>query len=823
MTISDHNKIIIKDKKINQLNLKLADLNLIKKVPQKDDFLKIILNEIPEKNLINQIIEKEFLDFPTKYEKEIKLSDSLTKSLRERLDRERSLNKIRFVASLATLGLGKEKATELGFLFTSGIGDPQELLETYKAVKNDKDLEEAFLFFCSKETPRTYKTENERYSAISTEHGGFTSLPTDFLESISTIVDDLFGFSGNNKLLPELFKKVLLAEPNLGKNLLIAAYKNLKSNPQAAKKTLLDIYLHILEVKYLKSTNPKEKNTLIDLIGRTSVADNVPYKLSSPEARKCFEEVLSVRSRGFAIHHGFSPLMYEFRRNPEKMAPLLARFGADIGNGAHYINSLDPNSMPGRGFQISGINREKTFIKDDSTLDPYQVYKEAWQYLAKDFDSIEDTKFTFLRGAIAVSAPEDKSHLIQVDENGRKVHYSYVIFNDHFSGKDSKHAGTERVYLVPTEVLNRKLEGTLINYNDFTGYNKNIKDVNDSDFTLEGLQKEAAKINAPVLDLGSGTVFSGGLCNAFPAGKKWFYPNELELGKRGHTKDVWGVVHKSHVSGRYDSEMNPTTNRLLIPFREAHDEVYSVSNSLQNRLELAFEALSLWHKGYTATSSSGDINVDEFFSSVDKADELRGTEKEPWMGDDPSLANPDGWWRGEEISSDKLPNGDLLEPTASDIDDADWWKGEVGKAEVSEGDEWKVGTEYDENHMESPTEISASENEPKSQINPHVFRLLTEAYIWHNGGKDQGITDRDFYPVLSFGPKSNLWNIEKPTTHLDTFDMSIVTEGRRIKLPEHSTGVGDEISEGLWNQFFVRFFSEDNDIRPYHRKDLGIE
>lgn len=820
MPISDPNKIIIKDKKINDLRLDLYKLNLTKKFPKTDVFFNNILDEIPEKNLTKKIIGKEFLSFPTKYENEIELSDSLTNSLRERLDRERSLNQIRFIATLATLGLGKEKATELGYLFTSRIGDPQELLDTYKAVKDDKELEEAFIFFCQSEMPGAYKTARELYSGIL---GEYSSSDLPYIEAITDMATEIYGIKSNEKLAPKLFEKILHAEPTLGRNLLIAAYKNLKSNPQEIRKTLLDIYLHTLEVKYLKSKDQNERNELVRLIGKLSVADNVPYKLSSPEARKCFEEVLSVRSRGFAIHHGFSPLMYEFRRNPERMAPLLARFGADIGNGAHYINSLDPNSMPGRGFQISGINREKTFIKDDTSTDPYQIYKDAWQYLAKDFDAIEDTKFTFLRGAIAVSAPEDNSHLIQVDSSGRKVHYSYVIFNDHFSGKDFKHTGTERVYLVPTEVLNKKLDGTLINYDNFTGYSKGIKDINDNDFTLAGLQTEASKIDAPVLDLGTGSVFAGGLCNAFPVGKKWFYPNELALGNMGHTKDIWGVVHKSHVSGRYDSEMNILTDRLLIPFRQAHDEVYSVSNSLQNRLELAFEALSLWHKGYTATTSSEEINADAFFRSVDEREEPKDTDKEAWMGDDPSLLNPDGWWKGEETPSDELPSGDLLEPTAGDTNEADWWKGEPESNSIHEGDEWKAGTEYDTNHTESPTELSSSEIEVRPQNNPQVFRLLTEAYIWHNGGQESGITDREYYPVFSFGPKSNLWNIEKPTTYLDTFDMSIVTEGRRIKLPEHSTGIGDEISEGLWNQFFVNFFNEDNDIKPYHRKDLGIE
>lgn len=819
MPISDKN-VIIKEPKLFELFNKVNKLDL-KSILEKPVFEKI-LDIIPlEKNLYEPIIKKDSLNLYTKYEKEIKISNNLQKSLRDRTRHLSTLERIQLIASLATLGVEEEKAKELGVLFTSEIGNPNELLDTYKAVKNDKDLEEAFLFFCKSETPGSYKTKSDKYSEILSGYSAFGTSSAGELESLSEMIHDLFGSTQNEKLLPTLFAKILLIEPKLGKNLLIGAYKNLSSSPEKPRKVLIDIYLHILEVKYLKSKDQNERNKIVQLIGRLSVADNVPYKLSSPEARKCFEEVLKVRSRGFAIHHGFSPLMYEFRRNPERMAPLLARFGSDIGNGAYYINALNPNSMPGRGFQISGINREKTFVKDETKTDPYQIYKDAWQYLAQDFDAIENTKFTFLRGAIAVSAPDDATHLIQVDENGRKVHYSYVVFNDHFSGSNFKHNGTERIYLIPTEVLNKKLDGTLIDQNDFTGYNKGNSDINDRDFTLQGLKAEADKINAPILNLGSGTVFSGGLCNAFPVGKKWFYPNELELGAIGHTKDIWGVVHKSHVSGIYDSQMNTSTNRLLIPFRQAHDDVYSVSNSLQNRLELAFEALSLWHKGYTATTSSQDINTDDFFSTVDESQNLDNTDREPWMGNDPSLSNPDGWWRGEESPSEELPNGDLLEPTAGDTNEADWWKGEAENNSVLEGDEWKIGTEYDESRIKTTEGISSSETAPPA--NSQVYRLLTEAYIWHNGGQEAGITDRDYYPVFSFGPKSNLWNIERPNTYLDTFDMSIFTEGRKIKLPEHSVGLGDEIAEGLWQQFFVRFFSEDNDIRPYHRKDLGIE
>ena len=296
---------------------------------------------------------------------------------------------------------------------------------------------------------------------------------------------------------------------------------------------LREITAQVLITDYIRAASDEEKNKAKSDYEKFAQADNPPYSLSDPRVKTVFEQVLKVHARAKAIRHAFSVLMFDSRRPPTGELPLLARFGADACYEIAPLNASDVNSFPGRGYSLSGLNLEKLFVADPKAKalkkDPFWVYKELWTDLADDFDAARGTNYTFTRGAIVVSSPNDKSCEITVGKNGEKVHYSYVVFNDHFGGAEGTHTGSEGFYLVPTKLIEKKINESKLSYDDYTGFDPKKQDLNKSGLNIYDIKKEADKLGLPVLNIGSGSTFAGGLCNAWEPGKKWFFPNELDL------------------------------------------------------------------------------------------------------------------------------------------------------------------------------------------------------------------------------------------------------------------------------------------------------
>lgn len=388
-----------------------------------------------------------------------------------------------------------------------------------------------------------------------------------------------------------------------------------------------DLVAHTAILNLTRNTSQDYILQLQNFISNFIRNDPVPFPQKDengnvhPEAKRVYNQTLSVYRRAFDIYHGFSSLTFETKRPPTKEPPLLARFGSDVAKKVRYINAGDINGFPGKGFIISEIIPERVFVKKEEDLDPLHTYKEKWVWAKDTIDDLPKTHFIFTRGFVAVTCSDNKYKL--KDVNGEMVHFSYIVFNDHHHNY-----GLDVAYLIPTEVLIRKLSGATIPYQDYVGFAPKVKDANKAGLTPYSLFQEASTLPANVINLGWGSNIGGGLCNAYPLDSSPYHKWEVELRPEPvHTKDIYGRVHKSHITGIWESKMTPSLEKLLLPLREAHDEVYRVANNYQNLFDLFRLTLAMWHKGETLGERLSPIN-----DSFDRFSEYQGTPiNEQWL------------------------------------------------------------------------------------------------------------------------------------------------------------------------------------------------
>ena len=518
-----------------------------------------------------------------------------------------------------------------------------------------------------------------------------------------------------------------------------------KSNEELVK-LLSEITAHAA-ISNLIRNDAEDSRGISEMAMRQVITnDTLPYPLQTkdgrvnPSARRTYNETLEVYTRAFDFHHGFSSLTIETKRPPTREHSLLARFGRDVAHSIKYLNAKDINLFPGRGFLISGLIPERLFVQDKEAIakdsDPYHKYKAVWQWGENEFDDLEKTHFIFTRGFIAISCPGNTNYELS-DIDGKKVHYSYIVFNDHFHNDGDKVA-----FLIPTEILKNKIQGTTIPYDSYTGPQNDKKDINEVGLTLEDIVHEAKAIPANVLNLGWGSNIGGSLCNAYEPGSKPYYEWEDLPKFENQTRDIYGHVHKSHMGGSYADEMTRSLSKKLKPLREAHDYIYALTTKYQNLLDLFRLSLSLWHKGQT-------------------------------MG---------GKLEAGEISDDDLFN--------------------------------RAGLEFEEELITGDA-VDFANNQAST-------RMLVEAYKWHQARASEKTKINDF-PVLACAETLDYWNKPGTSLILDTYDMSLKAEDKKLLLPEDSNGTGDEEATIWYSKVIPQIMSSSKDLRFYDRRDLDME
>lgn len=378
-----------------------------------------------------------------------------------------------------------------------------------------------------------------------------------------------------------------IAAPELPAVLTFAAAEafvaDTKTILQAKKKELQEHKIENLFVSYLRVTEPEQQAAIGKSLQEIVFNDAVPYSLGSDSARaqRCFSESIQVITRGYDVSKGFGALTFEARSIGDIPASLY-RAGDDLSlNGVETIG-VQKELFPGNGILWHGIDARKVFgrnlVAEAMTGSvPMQPYIDALPWAANEFPLIGETQYIFLRGAILIIPPRlDRFNVADQDN-------LYLVFNDHFHP-----ARNFRVFMLKRDKIERAIhEGE---HTPFVSPRSLVA-------FAEGLP----------INLGWASNL-GGLCNALPPKNLLFHEWENDL-QGHHTKDIFGHVHKSHITGQYLTKVTKRMLERLLPLRKLHTEVYEAATSLQNLFDIFRVTMTMWHKGVTLGKGSDETDL----------------------------------------------------------------------------------------------------------------------------------------------------------------------------------------------------------------------
>lgn len=509
----------------------------------------------------------------------------------------------------------------------------KDIADLLKKTKDKPEIQK--IFFEATENQSTVETLFDSYNRVYTE-GTSPMLLKALKKTICHYIPAGTGVENENALgtalrITESFK--ILNLPTTPQTI-IENYNNgfntrLRVSGENDIEFLFDTAAHAALCAIFRSDNAEVRDTAKEVIKSITHSDNVPYPLEDetgqvhPMAQRTYDEAMEVYQRIFDIYHGFTSLTWDTKKPPTKEHSLLVRFGADVAsskNDVRYINSSNPTAFPGNGFTISGINLAKVLTKDKEKeaegRDPFEEYKISWPWAAKEFDDFAKTQIIFTRGFIAISCPKSSRYDLKDRLSGQKTNFSLIIYNDHHHN-DNEHVA----FLVPTQVLEKKLEGIAVPFENYKGYSADLPDINNVRFNYLNLVSQASLIPGNILNLGWGSNAGGGLCNAYRPRSQPFHEWEYESTRvvagydlpEDYDQDIYRHRHKATILGRYIDKATKAWEKEMQPLREAHWQVYNAHRGLHNRYDIFRLLFAMWHKGQTVVNPNPYRMLEEVY------------------------------------------------------------------------------------------------------------------------------------------------------------------------------------------------------------------
>jgi len=472
-----------------------------------------------------------------------------------------------------------------------------------------------------------------------------------------------------------------------------------------------------------------------------------PYDLfrrllrDSPKLNQNFEETseqsfvapvqqrFDLWKRVLDVYFGYGALLYEAKRPPSREPALLTRFGSELGE-VRYVNASNPNSFPGKGVAIGGLNLSRIFAPvPDRPKDPYGLYREAWPGLADEFEDLPKAEFIFARGMILISCADEEKYGVDHNHTSgtKRVQYSLAIFNSHFGDPDSLVA-----VLLPTRTAARLFARSLEPFEDFRGFNTERPDlsvVTPSPMTLlEAAGSSAIQIGNPLL-LSSSAGQEGFLTD-------WSkYYNAVEDHNRA-IKAWDNLFRNSYLQGE---ERQFLGEYLGIPVTAS----YKVEMRLHDRaasLELQKEDL-----------------------------------EDDYQDQDQKL----------EIASRLLNLFDLFR-----ISQAYWHRGHTLPSQNAEEIDFELIDQ--ESIALAGDESDGADQDQDLYINPFSLRALRAAFEFHSA-RSEGVDDPASFPILCSCNALSYMGAPDGELMLDTFSMQLSYRGKSIQLGPDELSMEDEI------------------------------
>jgi hypothetical protein len=485
---------------------------------------------------------------------------------------------------------------------------------------------------------------------------------------------------------------------------------------------------------------------------------------------ECWEELDDIR-RGFTARHASS------KKSPTGEAPELIQCARDIGKekAVRYLNVKDNNAFPGKGFHITRLDFGKTcnryeYSKETTTptstksQKPFAEYRKAWPDLAEAIGDLEKAEFVFLRGFILISCKSDKYTLTL--NSGKKVHYSLVIFNEHFNNPFQ-----EVAYLIPNRALARLFKGSQIGDGHYIGFDSRRLNLNDR-FKSPHEMVQHPDIRGEAIDVGGvGTILTGFSSflreNMVSEELRAIHPKEQQLESDLHLYNKELESFKFKGTAFRNSELGKKQKEELDRKRI---DLKRRSNTLAKyRAELFVDAEErIWKLVSRLTALHKVFSIQEAY-----------------------------WQKGYSINSE--------------IDTS-----HVTNLTHTEREFYSNAPQREPERFEflKPGELSQHKNR---------LRMLVKAYEWHSRRFEENSDPNDFFVLV---PCNALKTGEQPKSdiYLDTWDMTLHIYGEIIQLSQGKMTLEDEI---FWiNQFLPLVEDRTNYIcglRFYPKSSLGLE
>lgn len=406
-------------------------------------------------------------------------------------------------------------------------------------------------------------------------------------KTLNAITSQSFGLTDNPAMVHKL--NLILAEGRIS------------SIPEFFVK-LRDLKMHALTDIMRNATDEARKKWARELMAREFNMGGPPYEEGSVAARRHFNQTMEVVDRALRDSKGFGGLALDSRGVPrsdelEAVPPMLMRFGIHSARQTFILNSSDNQSFPGKGCVIQGVRCDRVFSADphwrqNKKSSPYWRWTEGDglfnnQYFHDfDMDYFERSAFVFMRGLKIVIPPASLECILDQEP------YSYLVYNRHF------YPGPEVALLVPTVVVRELLGSSLIQADDYRGFDQHRTDISQIDFSYQNLLARCQARGLNLLDLTYGSVIGGGLCNAYLPKSLPHYDWERGVDSSYGWTDSWGHVHKSFRLGSY-GRMGRTLDESLQSARRLHSWVYDVARPLQDYLSAFGFAFSFYKMGST--------------------------------------------------------------------------------------------------------------------------------------------------------------------------------------------------------------------------------
>lgn len=320
-----------------------------------------------------------------------------------------------------------------------------------------------------------------------------------------------------------------------------------------------------------------------------------PFRYSQPEYRQTLEEsrAMVIRARGEA--GAFHYLTHETRRLPDNADSLYLRFGRESFSQVQGLYTSDQNIPPGGGFVFRYPIPEKLFF---STRHAENFVHVNQDWLGPALEHLDNTVFAALRGAKIYTNDHPDFHI-------GKIHYAYVVFNDH------QNSSYIAAMLLPTRLIADTLKSSVFEFK--TGPRENTPSTSDRNFTAHALYSKAFSESearyaalppdkrnfAPTLPIdisGISALFSGAAFGMPPRSTPYFSWENQHLSAYWH--DVAGHIHSSYRIWGFRSDREQV-DRTLLPLQQINREVADVALRYQRLSGLIHNRYNAWKSDHT--------------------------------------------------------------------------------------------------------------------------------------------------------------------------------------------------------------------------------